>query len=127
MNYARMVIEKEAPGEYGYDRIRYNLSESSIADQKLSDIGPSLPDLTLFYGEHRGDRELRALIAAQDEGISADDVAGHRGCCRRAVHHLDLASVGTRPPRRHQAQLRHQHRNAEGDRLRHQLCRSGFR
>ncbi len=74
MNYARMVIEKEAPEEYGYDRIRYNLSESSIADQKLSDIGLSLPDLTLFYGEHRGDKELRALIAAQDDGISPDDV-----------------------------------------------------
>ena len=74
MNYTRMVIEKEAPEEYGYDRIRYNLSESSIADQKLSDIGLSLPDLTLFYGEHRGDKELRALIAAQDEAISPDDV-----------------------------------------------------
>ncbi|MFD1982232.1 pyridoxal phosphate-dependent aminotransferase [Mesorhizobium newzealandense] len=74
MNYARMVIEKEAPEEYGYDRIRYNLSESSIADQKLSDIGLSLPDLTLFYGEHRGDKALRALIAAQDAGVSPDDV-----------------------------------------------------
>ncbi|WP_280940639.1 aminotransferase class I/II-fold pyridoxal phosphate-dependent enzyme [Mesorhizobium sp. LNJC384A00] len=74
MNYARMVIEKEAPEEYGYDRIRFNLSESSIADQKLSDVGLSLPDLTLFYGEHRGDKELRALIAAQDSGISPDDV-----------------------------------------------------
>ncbi|RWB11608.1 MAG: pyridoxal phosphate-dependent aminotransferase [Mesorhizobium sp.] len=74
MNYARMVIEKEAPEEYGYDRIRYNLSESSIADQKLSDIGLSLPDLTLFYGEHRGEKELRALIAAQDNGLSPDDV-----------------------------------------------------
>ncbi|MCZ8544179.1 pyridoxal phosphate-dependent aminotransferase [Mesorhizobium qingshengii] len=74
MNYTRMVIEKEAPEEYGYDRIRYNLSESSIADQKLSDIGLSLPDLTLFYGEHRGDKELRALIAAQDAGVSPDDV-----------------------------------------------------
>jgi aspartate/methionine/tyrosine aminotransferase len=74
MNYTRMVIEKEAPEEYGYDRIRYNLSESSIADQKLSDIGLSLPDLTLFYGEHRGDRELRALISAQDAGVSPDDV-----------------------------------------------------
>ncbi|MER8807386.1 aminotransferase class I/II-fold pyridoxal phosphate-dependent enzyme [Mesorhizobium australicum] len=74
MNYTRMVIEKEAPEEYGYDRIRYNLSESSIADQKLSDIGLSLPDLTLFYGEHRGDRELRGLIAAQDAGIAPDDV-----------------------------------------------------
>jgi aspartate/methionine/tyrosine aminotransferase len=74
MNYTRMVIEKEAPEEYGYDRIRFNLSESSIADQKLSDIGLSLPDLTLFYGEHRGDKDLRALIAAQDAGISPGDV-----------------------------------------------------
>jgi aspartate/methionine/tyrosine aminotransferase len=74
MNYTRMVIEKEAPEEYGYDRIRYNLSESSIADQKLSDIGLSLPDLTLFYGEHRGDKELRALISEQDAGVSPDDV-----------------------------------------------------
>ncbi len=74
MNYARMVIEKEAPEEYGYDRIRYNLSESSIADQKLSDIGIELPDLTLFYGEHRGDRALRELIAAQDDGLTSDDV-----------------------------------------------------
>ncbi|WP_136618046.1 MULTISPECIES: aminotransferase class I/II-fold pyridoxal phosphate-dependent enzyme [Mesorhizobium] len=74
MNYTRMVIEKEAPEEYGYERIRYNLSESSIADQKLSDIGLSLPDLTLFYGEHRGDKALRALISAQDAGISPDDV-----------------------------------------------------
>lgn len=74
MNYERMVIEKEAPEEYGYDRIRFNLSESSIADQKLSDVGLSLPDLTLFYGEHRGDKELRALIAGQDKGLSPDDV-----------------------------------------------------
>ncbi|MBZ9764931.1 pyridoxal phosphate-dependent aminotransferase [Mesorhizobium sp. CA8] len=74
MNYTRMVIEKEAPEEYGYGRIRYNLSESSIADQKLSDIRLALPDLTLFYGEHRGDKDLRALIAAQDEGLSPGDV-----------------------------------------------------
>ncbi len=69
MNYARMVIEKEAPEEY-----RFNLSESSIADQKLSDLGVSLPDLTLFYGEHRGDRTLRELIAGHDGGISPDEV-----------------------------------------------------
>ena len=74
MNYARMVIEKEAPEEYGYDRIRYNLSESSIADQKLSDIGLNFPDLTLFYGEHRGERALRDLIAQQDAGLSPDHV-----------------------------------------------------
>jgi aspartate/methionine/tyrosine aminotransferase len=74
MNYARMVIETESPEEYGYDRIRYNLSESSIADQKLSDLGLALPDLTLFYGEHRGERPLRELIAGQDAGLSPDHV-----------------------------------------------------
>ena len=74
MNYARMVIEKEAPEEYGYDRITYNLSESSIADQKLSNIGVAIPDLTLFYGEHRGERALRSLIAEQDAGLSPDHV-----------------------------------------------------
>jgi aspartate/methionine/tyrosine aminotransferase len=74
MNYARMVIEKESPEEYGYGNIRYNLSESSSSDQKLSDLGLSLPDLTLFYGEHRGERPLRELIAAQDAGVSPDDV-----------------------------------------------------
>jgi aspartate/methionine/tyrosine aminotransferase len=74
MNYARMVIEKESPEEYGYGNIRYNLSESSITDQKLSDIGLNLPDLTLFYGEHRGERPLRELIAGQDAGLSPDDV-----------------------------------------------------
>lgn len=74
MNYARMPIEKESPEEYGYGRIRFNLSESSIADRKLSDLGISIPDLTLLYGEHRGEAELRALIAGQDAGLEPDDV-----------------------------------------------------
>lgn len=74
MRYERMRIEKESPEEYGYDLIRYNLSESSIADQSLSDIGISLPDLKLFYGEHRGDRRLRQLVVDQETGLAADDV-----------------------------------------------------
>lgn len=74
MNYARMVIEKESPEEYGYDRIRFNLSESSVRDRKLSDFGLSVPDLLLPYGEHRGDPRLRALIAAQGDGLGLDDV-----------------------------------------------------
>lgn len=32
MKYERMPIELEAPEEYGYDKIKYNLFESSIAD-----------------------------------------------------------------------------------------------
>jgi aspartate/methionine/tyrosine aminotransferase len=74
MDYARMVIEKESPEEYGYDRIRYNLSESSVRDRKLSDFKLTVPDLLLPYGEHRGDPELRALVAAQSKGLAANDV-----------------------------------------------------
>lgn len=69
-----MPIEVESPEEYGYARIRYNLSESSVSDRKLSDLGLTIPDLTLLYGEHRGRERLRALIAAQGSGIGADDV-----------------------------------------------------
>jgi aspartate/methionine/tyrosine aminotransferase len=74
MKYARMVIEKEAPEEYGYDRIRHNLSESSVRDRRLSDFDLGVPDLLLFYGEHRGEARLRQLIATQATGVSPDDV-----------------------------------------------------
>ncbi len=74
MRYARMPIEVESPEEYGYGRIRCNLSESSISDQRLSDLGMTIPDLTLLYGEHRGGQVLRELIAADGEGLTADDV-----------------------------------------------------
>lgn len=74
MRYVRMPIEVESPEEYGYARIRYNLSESSVTDRKLSDLGLAVPDLTLLYGEHRGRERLRALIAAQGRGLAQDDV-----------------------------------------------------
>jgi aspartate/methionine/tyrosine aminotransferase len=74
MRYARMPIEVESPEEYGYGRIRYNLAESSVADQKLSDLKLSIPDLTLLYGEHRGNEALRTLIAAEAQGLAAADV-----------------------------------------------------
>ncbi len=74
MNYERMLIEKESPEEYGYDRIRFNLSESSVRDRRLSDFGIAVPDMLLPYGEHRGDPALRALVAAESAGLGADDV-----------------------------------------------------
>jgi aspartate/methionine/tyrosine aminotransferase len=75
MKYARMTIEKESPEEYGYGRIRHNLSESSIADQTLAQIGVRIPDdVKLLYGEHRGDPALRALVVAKEPGLSADHV-----------------------------------------------------
>lgn len=69
-----MPIEVESPEEYGYARIRYNLSESSVADQKLSDLGLTVPDMALVYGEHRGRERLRELIAADGQGLQAGDV-----------------------------------------------------
>jgi aspartate/methionine/tyrosine aminotransferase len=74
MRYKRMPIEVESPEEYGYGAIRYNLSESSIADQTLSSLGLVVPDLTLLYTEHRGARGLRALVVEGAQGLSADDV-----------------------------------------------------
>jgi aspartate/methionine/tyrosine aminotransferase len=73
MKYERMPIEIESPEEYGYDKIKFNLSESSIADQSLGSLGLTIPDLTLLYNEHKGSTELRGAIAA-DAGLSADDV-----------------------------------------------------
>lgn len=74
MRYARMPIEVESPEEYGYGLIRFNLSESSVADRSLSQLGLQIPDLTLLYGSHRGSEVLRGLIAAQGEGLQPDDV-----------------------------------------------------
>lgn len=74
MRYVRMPIEIEAPEEYGYAKIRYNLSESSITDQSLATLGLTIPDLTLLYNEHRGSEALRSLIAANTAGIAAADV-----------------------------------------------------
>jgi aspartate/methionine/tyrosine aminotransferase len=74
VRYVRMPIEVESPEEYGYARIRYNLSESSVADQSLSDLGLTIPDMPLLYGEHRGRERLRELIAADGQGLVARDV-----------------------------------------------------
>jgi aspartate/methionine/tyrosine aminotransferase len=63
VKYTRMALEAESPEEFGYGRIRNNLSESSIPDRKLGEFGVDLSDLTLLYGEHRGDPALRGLIA----------------------------------------------------------------
>jgi aspartate/methionine/tyrosine aminotransferase len=74
MRYFRMPIEVESPEEYGYGNIRYNLSESSIRDRSLSDLGLTVPNLTLLYGEHRGSPRLRELIVADQPDLSAADV-----------------------------------------------------
>jgi aspartate/methionine/tyrosine aminotransferase len=65
VKYARMPMEEESPEEMGYSTIRYNLSESSVRDRTLNELGVELPDMLLFYGEHVGHPGFRELIAAQ--------------------------------------------------------------
>ena len=69
-----MPIEAESPEQFGYDRIRFNLAESSVADTPLRDLDVSLDDLVLMYGDHLGRPGLRDAIAAGGEGLSPDDV-----------------------------------------------------
>ncbi len=75
MHFPRMPIEAESPEQRGYDRVRFNLAESSVRDRSLGDLGVELSALTLCYGDHRGDPTLRALIAARTGGgLTPDDV-----------------------------------------------------
>ena len=76
MRYRRMPIEIESPEQLGYDTITNNLSESSVADRRLSDLGLDLDldQLLLSYGDHLGDPGLRERIVAGTDGLGADDV-----------------------------------------------------
>ena len=76
MRYRRMPIEIESPEQLGYDTITYNLSESSVADRRLGDLGidVDVAELLLCYGDHLGDPVLREAVAALGDGLRADDV-----------------------------------------------------
>ncbi|KAE8371612.1 pyridoxal phosphate-dependent transferase [Aspergillus bertholletiae] len=74
MKYTRMPIEIESPEEYGYEKIQYNLSESSITDQTLGSLGLQIPDLTLLYNEHKGSTALRSLIVKDHADLTHNDV-----------------------------------------------------
>lgn len=81
MKFARMKIEEESPEEYGYDRIKYNLTESSTTDKSLADLGVKIgDDLLLCYGDHLGKPELRALIAG-NYGAAPENVMVTAGAC----------------------------------------------
>src|SRR5437899_1073058 len=73
-----MPIEIESPEQLGYDTITNNLSESSVADRRLADLGidlgSGLDELLLCYGDHLGDPSLREAVAACGAGLRADDV-----------------------------------------------------
>jgi len=70
MDYRRTPIEIESPEQFGYERIRCNLAESSIADVTLRDLGVGLDDLVLQYGDHAGHPAMREIVAAGREGLA---------------------------------------------------------
>lgn len=76
MRYRRMPIEIESPEQLGYSAITNNLSESSVADRRLGDLGldVDLDSMLLCYGDHLGDPVLRDAIAAQGSGLTPGDV-----------------------------------------------------
>jgi aspartate/methionine/tyrosine aminotransferase len=73
MDYRRMPIEIESPEQFGYERIKYNLAESSVTDLKFSSLGINLENLVLAYGDHRGKLELREALA-KEANLEPDDV-----------------------------------------------------
>lgn len=81
MWFKRMLIEKESPEQYGYDRIKYNLTESSTTDKTMADVAIKLPeDLLLSYGDHMGNARLRELIG-KEYGLDKDNVIVTVGAC----------------------------------------------
>jgi aspartate/methionine/tyrosine aminotransferase len=74
MRYKRMPIEIESPEEFGYDKVQYNLSESSVSDLKMSDLQLSLDNLELSYIPHKGNQELREALASEFGLQHADNV-----------------------------------------------------
>ena len=75
MQFPRMPIEAESPEQLGYDRVRFNLTESSVRDRSFAELGVKLDDQLLCYTDHLGHPALRERIAARaGSGFKADDV-----------------------------------------------------
>ena len=76
MRYRRMPIEIESPEQLGYSAITNNLSESSVADRRLGDLGLDidLDAMLLCYGDHLGEPALREAVAALGGGLTPGDV-----------------------------------------------------
>ena len=74
MKYRRMPIEEESPEQLGYDKIKFNLTESSVRDRSLADLGMNIEDILLCYGDHEGHPALREVIAADAAGVATENV-----------------------------------------------------
>lgn len=95
MRWRRMPMEEESPEEFGYDRIRANLAESSMRDLTLGELGVSLDSLVLLYGDHRGHRGARELVAADGAALHPDDVLLTAGAAMALfVVHTSLLGPG---------------------------------
>lgn len=66
LSYRRTPIEIESPEQYGYEKIEYNLTESSVTDLKYSDLKVDLDDFVLSYTDHKGNPSLREKIAQEE-------------------------------------------------------------
>ncbi|GKZ34500.1 hypothetical protein AbraIFM66950_004776 [Aspergillus brasiliensis] len=92
MRYTRMPIEVESPEEGGgYQNIRSNLVESSIADRSLSQLNLSIPDLKLQYTGHRGGERLRQLVVGEEPTLNPENVlitTGTAGARKKPKHPL---------------------------------------
>jgi aspartate/methionine/tyrosine aminotransferase len=99
MQYVRMPIEKESPEQFGYDRIRFNLTESSLRDRPLSDLGvdpAELSGLLLAYGDHLGHPGLRERIA-ELSGVAPEEVLVTAGAASALfILHTTLLERGDR-------------------------------
>ncbi|OQP46894.1 aspartate aminotransferase [Niastella yeongjuensis] len=81
MLYKRMPIEKESPEERGYNSILFNLAESSVADLTLGELNIQLNELKLEYIPHRGNTQLRQMLATEAGGLHPDQVLLTNGAC----------------------------------------------
>ena len=74
MKYRRMPIEIESPAEFGYEKIKYHLADSTVYDASFKDVSIDFSNMKLCYGDHRGNPELRNLIAQEGEELDTNDV-----------------------------------------------------
>src|SRR5437660_136481 len=124
-----MPIEIESPEQLGYESISFNLSESSVADRRLADLGldVDVDSLLLCYGNHLGDPLLREAIASAGDGVCVDDVLVTPG----AAAALFCTATALLEPGDHtvvvRLQLCDEPRDTEGDRRGCRCRRSAVR
>ncbi len=77
--------------DYQY-RVEHDIGESAVKFLSVSDLGLDLDDVALRYGHHTGSPALRACIAEQYEGLSAEQVVVTSGASE-AIFSINAAVV----------------------------------